>query len=81
MSQFTATIETATALETTAVVFSYTPTGRAVAASAPPRTPAPRTVTPSCTPTGRFVSVTSPAPVAATPSVAATTASAGEAAA
>ncbi|WP_010539920.1 hypothetical protein [Dietzia alimentaria] len=81
MSKFTATIETAAVLDTTAVVFSYTPTGRAVAASASPRTPAPRTVTPSCTPTGRIVSATSPAPVAAPHSGSATVASSGEAAA
>lgn len=40
--------------------FSYTPTGRAVPASAPVRTPGPRPAAPSCTPTGRIVLSTRP---------------------
>lgn len=50
MSQFRDT--TLTAAPT---AFSYTPTGRAVPASSPLRTPAQRPVSPSCTPTGRVV--------------------------
>lgn len=43
------------ALNTAPTAFSYTPTGRAIPASAPLRTPARRPSAPSCTPTGRVV--------------------------
>lgn len=42
-------------LTTAPTVFSYTPTGRAVPASSPLRTPDRRPPAPSCTPTGRVV--------------------------
>lgn len=43
------------ALNTAPTTFSYTPTGRAIPASTPMRTPARRPAAPSCTPTGRVV--------------------------
>lgn len=70
MSQFTTApiagtpSDAPTTFDATPAAFSYTPTGRAIAASAPLRAPAPRTATPSCTPTGRIVAVTPPAPEA-----------------
>ena len=76
MSQFTAAptvgaptdipTDAPTTLDAMPAVFSYTPTGRAIPASAPPRAPAPRATSPSCTPTGRIVAAAPSAPSAPT---------------
>lgn len=54
-STATSTALNSAALTEAPTVFSYTPTGRAIPASAPIRTPAPRPIAPSCTPSGRIV--------------------------
>lgn len=55
MSKYRTSDLASAALPTEPAVFSYTPTGRAIPASTPMRTPAPRLIAPSCTPSGRIV--------------------------